>query len=69
MSQEIKTTLDFKDVGKIVMIPDGVADQDAVNVRQLHNAISDAGIASRNIDGGFASETYLSTQNFDGGGA
>lgn len=39
MPQEIKNTLDFSNEGFIVNIPDGVNDQDAVNVRQLNSAI------------------------------
>lgn len=35
MSQEIKVPLDFKNVGKIVNLPDGVDPQDAATVHQL----------------------------------
>lgn len=43
MPQEIKNTLDFKNVGKIVNLPDGVDPQDAATVHQLNNLVSGGG--------------------------
>lgn len=43
MSQGIKTTLDFLNVGKIINLPDGVAAQDAATVHQLATGMTTAG--------------------------
>ncbi len=39
MSQQVKTTLDFVNEGKIINLPDGVNPQDAATVAQLNAAI------------------------------
>lgn len=57
MPQEIKNTLDFKNVGKIVNLPDGVDPQDAATVHQLATGSGTA--AWGGITGTLSSQTDL----------
>lgn len=57
MPQEIKNTLDFKNVGKIVNLPDGVDPQDAATVHQLATGSGTA--AWGGITGSLSSQTDL----------